>query len=101
MNPKAKKSLITGAIGIASALATIGLSQFRIVDLIRLKAQDVHFVLRGAEPVKDLVILGIDNETEADPHFLDPMMFWQQHYADAISAAAEGGGKVFVLDEAF
>jgi adenylate cyclase len=101
MSPKVKKALITGCIGIASALAVIGLSQLRIIDLIRLKAQDVHFVLRGTEPVKDLVILGVDNETEADPHFLDPMMFWQQHYADAISAAAEGGGKVFVLDEAF
>ncbi len=101
MTPRAKKALITGAIGIASAIATIGLSHFRIVDLIRLKAQDVHFVLRGARPVNDIVILGIDNETEADPHFLDPMMFWQQHYADAITAAAEGGGKVFVLDEAF
>ncbi len=105
MTPQAKKAtikaLITGAIAIASTLATIGLSHFRIVDLIRLKAQDVHFVLRGPRPVNDIVILGVDNETESDSHFLDPMMFWQQHYADAITAAAEAGGKVFVLDEAF
>lgn len=101
MTPRTQKTLIIGAIGIAATAATIGLSNFRFFDLIRLKAQDVHFVLRGARPVKNIVILGVDNETLANPDFLTPQLFWHQHYADAITAAAQAGAKVFVLDEAF
>ena len=101
MSPRLKKATIVSLIAVASAVATIGLSHFRFIDLLRLKAQDVHFVLRGSQPVKDIMILAVDNETESDPNFLDPLIFWHQHYADAITAAAEAGAKVFVLDEAF
>ena len=101
MTPRSKKTLIIGAIAAAATAATIGLSNFRFFDLIRLKAQDVHFVLRGTKPVKNIVILGVDNETLANPDFLTPQLFWHQHYADAITAAARNGAKVFVLDEAF
>lgn len=101
MTHRLKKNLVISAIAVASAAATIGLSTFRFVELLKLKAQDVHFVLRGTEPVKDIVILGIDNETLADPDFLDPSLFWHKHYADAMNAAAAGGAKAFVLDVTF
>jgi adenylate cyclase len=79
----------------------MGLASSRFFEQLKLKAQDLHFVLRGSVPVKDIVILGVDNETEANPDFLTPSLFWHQHYADAMSAAARAGAKVFVLDEAF
>jgi adenylate cyclase len=101
MTPQLKKILSLSAIAIAATAATVGLSNFRFFELLRLKAQDVHFVLRGSEPVKDILILGVDNETLANPAFLTPSLFWHEHYADAMNAAARGGAKVFVLDEAF
>jgi adenylate cyclase len=101
MTSPAKKIAILSAIAMASTATTIGLSHLRFFDLLRLKAQDVHFLLRGVRPVKDIVIVGIDNETLADPDFLDPSLYWHKHYADAMVAAQEGGAKVFVLDVAF
>jgi adenylate cyclase len=101
MNQRLRKATVIAAIAIASAGATIGLSQFRFFQLLNLKAQDVHFVLRGTQPVKNIVILGIDNATLSDPDFLDPSIFWHKHYADAMTAAAEAGAKTFVLDVTF
>ena len=101
MTQRLKKAAAIAAIAIASIAATFGLSQFRFFQLLNLKAQDVHFVLRGTQPVKDIVILGIDNTTLADPDFLDPSIFWHKHYADAMTAAAAGGAKAFVLDVTF
>ncbi len=101
MTQRLKKNLIISAIAVAAALATMGLSKFRFFELLKLKAQDVHFVLRGTLPVKDIVLIGIDNETLSNPDFLDPSLFWHKHYADAIGGAAEGGAKAFVLDVTF
>jgi len=101
MNQRAKKVTAISAIALAATAITAGLSNFRIFELLKLKAQDVHFVLRGARPVTNIVIVGVDDETLANPDFLTPQLFWHQHYADAITAAAQNGAKVFVLDEAF
>lgn len=99
MNRRAKKSAVLAAIAVAATAGTMGLSEFRFFELLKLKAQDVHFVLRGTRPVGNIVILGIDNATLE--HLLKPSLFWHDYYADAITAAAAAGAKVFVLDEAF
>jgi len=101
MTPRLKKTLSLSAIAIAAVAITVGLSNLRFFEQLRLKAQDLHFVLRGSVPVQNIVILGIDNETLADPNFLTPSLFWHEHYANAMTAAAQAGAKVFVLDEAF
>ena len=38
---------------------------FRFFQLLNLKAQDVHFVLRRTLPVKDIVIIGVDDAPKA------------------------------------
>jgi adenylate cyclase len=99
MSQRLKKAAAIAAIAIASVAATIGLSQLRFFQLLNLKAQDVHFVLRGTLPVKDIVIIGVDDDTLS--RFPEPTFFWQKYYADAMLAAADNGAKVFVLDVFF
>lgn len=99
MSQRLKKAASLAAIAVVGAAVTIGLGNFRYFELLNLKAQDVHFVLRGAQPVNDIVIIGVDNPTLE--HLLKPSLFWHDYYAEAITAAAEAGAKVFVLDEAF
>ncbi len=103
MNHRLKKALAISAIALASALGTIGLSEFRYFHLLNLKAQDVHFVLyfalRGPRPVKNIVIIGIDEKTLET--FPEPTLFWHKYYADAITASAGAGAKAFVLDVTF
>jgi adenylate cyclase len=101
MTPRLRKTVSLSAIAIAAGAITLGLSNLRFFEQLRLKAQDLHFVLRGSVPVSNIVILGVDNETLASPDFLTPSLFWHEHYADAMTAAARAGAKVFVLDEAF
>jgi adenylate cyclase len=101
MTPRLRKTLALSAVAIAATAVTAGLSHLRFFEQLRLKAQDLHFVLRGSIPVHNILILGVDNETLASPDFLTPSLFWHDHYANAISAAARAGAKVFVLDEAF
>jgi adenylate cyclase len=99
MNQGLRKAAVISAIAIAAAGATIGLSGFRFFELLNLKAQDVHFVLRGTEPVKDIVLIGIDEDTLEN--FPEPSLFWHKYYGDAMLAAARAGAKVFVLDVTF
>src|SRR3569833_1033074 len=101
MTPRSKKILSLSAIAIAAVAVTLGLSNLRFFEQLRLKAQDLHFVLRGSAPIPNIVILAVDNEPLAAPDFLTPSLFWHEHYADAIKGAARAGAKVFVLDEAF
>jgi adenylate cyclase len=99
MNRRWKKITAISAIAIGSAAATLGLSQITFFQLLKLKAQDFHFVLRGKQPVNNIVIIGIDQATLNT--FSEPSLLWQKYYADAIRAAAEAGAKVMVLDVAF
>ena len=99
MNQRLKKAVAVAAIAIASVAATVGLSNFRFFQLLKLKAQDVHFVFRGTEPVNDVVIIGVDDDTLSK--FPEPTFFWQKYYADAMLAAADNGARVFVLDVFF
>ena len=99
MSQKLKKITSLAGISFAAAILTLGLSQLRFFQLLSLKAQDVNFVLRGSRSVSNVVLIGIDDETLN--RFPEPSLFWQKYYGDAITAAADGGAKVFVLDIAF
>jgi len=69
---------------------------FKDLDL---KAQDAHFVIRGAVPTKNIQLIEIDEKSKKN--YTELSLFWHQHYADAMRAVAAGGGKVMVLDIAF
>ena len=90
---------ICAAIALGSMAITLLLAQVPFFQLLNLKAQDAHFVLRGAVPTQDIVLIGIDDK--ALNTFPELYSFWHPYYADAIRAAAAAGAKVFVLDVAF
>ena len=87
MSQQLKRAVIIAAIAVASIAATVALSNLRFFQLLNLKAQDVHFVLRGAKPARNIVLIGVDDETLNQ--FPEPSLFWQRYFADAITAAAE------------
>jgi adenylate cyclase len=102
MNKKLQKWMILGGITVAAAASTVGLSTLQFFKMLNLKAQDTHFVLRSKiadEKIKDYVIIGIDDKTLNSYPELSP--FWHKYYADAIRGAADGGGKVMILDVTF
>lgn len=86
-------------IALGSVVLTLLLAQVPVFQVLDLKANDAHFVLRGKVPTSDIVIIGIDEK--AQDKFPEPSIFWQRYYADAIRGAADAGAKVFVLDVAF
>ena len=94
-----KRAAICAAIALASVLVTVSLGHIRFFQLLSLKAQDAHFVLRGKMPTKDIVLIEMDEKT--NDKFPEPQIFWQLHYADAIQGAAGAGAKVMVVDNAF
>lgn len=99
MNKNWKRWSIGAAIAVACVVVTLLLGNIRFFQLLELKAQDSHFVLRGKAETKDIVLIGIDDK--AMNNFSEPMLFWQPYYAAAIKGAADGGGKTMVLDVAF
>jgi adenylate cyclase len=94
-----KRAAICAAIALASVVITISLGGIRFFQLLSLKAQDAHFVLRGKLPTKDIVLIEMDDKALAK--FPEPTLFWQPYYAEAIQGAADAGAKVLVLDVAF
>ena len=90
---------IGAAIALASVVLTLLLGSVRFFQLLDLKAQDAHFVLRGKVPTKDIVIIGIDDK--ALNNFPELTSFWHPYYAAAMRGAADGGAKTMVLDVAF
>src|SRR5580658_9760762 len=94
-----KRAAICAAIALASVVITTSLGGIRFFQLLSLKAQDAHFVLRGKLPTKDIVLIEMDDKTLAK--FPEPTLFWQPYYAEAIQGAADAGAKVMVLDVAF
>lgn len=99
MKRKLIRIAICAAIAVGSVFLTLGLGNVRFFQLLNLKAQDAHFVFRGKVPVKDVVIVGIDDKTLET--FPELTAFWHRYYADAMRGAALGGAKVFVLDATF
>jgi len=94
-----KRIAICSAIAVSSTIVTLALGNITFFQLLNLKAQDAHFVLRGKQPTKDIVIIGIDDK--ALNTFPEPTLFWQPYYAAAIQGAAGAGAKVLILDVAF
>ena len=52
-----KRAAICAAIALASVIITVSLGRIRFFQLLSLKAQDAHFVLRGKMPTKDIIVL--------------------------------------------
>lgn len=86
-------------IAAGSTMAAWSLSKIRFFQVLNLKAYDTHFVVRGAQPTSNIVLLTGDQK--AMDIFPEMKIFWNKHYADAIQAAGEAGAKVIGLDLAF
>ncbi|HEX4276675.1 MAG TPA: adenylate/guanylate cyclase domain-containing protein [Bryobacteraceae bacterium] len=94
-----KRVAICAAIALSATIVTLLLDDITFVQLVKLKAQDVHFILRGKQPTKDIVIITMDDR--AEDHLPEPQLFWRPYYADAIQGVAAAGAKVLLLDTAF
>jgi adenylate cyclase len=90
---------VCAAIVLASALAARALSGFRFFEVLDHKGQDLHFVVRGAQPTRNIVLVTADDKALRE--FSELRMFWHLYYAQAIKAASEAGAKVIALDVAF
>jgi class 3 adenylate cyclase len=90
---------ICALIAIVSAAAARTLSESRFFHLLNLKALDLQFVLRGRQPVSQIMLIVVDDR--ALGKISDLRLFWHPYYAEAIQAAADGGAKVIGLDLAF
>lgn len=94
-----QRRAIGAGIAAGSVIVTLLLARVPFFQTLNLKTQDAHFVIRGPIPVRDIVIVGIDEKTlNALPELES---FWHPYYADAIRGAALGGARVFVLDHFF
>ena len=84
-------------------LAAWSLRKVPFFQILNLKAYDAHFVVRrslfGAPEISKIVLLTADQK--AIDNFPEMRMFWNKHYATAITAAGEAGAKVIGLDLAF
>src|SRR5437773_4667174 len=87
------------AIAVGSVAATLLLGNLRFFQLVHLKANDFHFLVRGKRPTSNIVVIAIDQKSLNTFHEL--LMFWHPYYAEAIKAAAEGGAKVLGFDWIF
>ncbi len=96
---KRRRWAVIAAIAVGSVIATLLLGNLRFFQLVHLKANDLHFLVRGKRPTSNIVVLAIDQKSLDTYHEL--MAFWHPYYAEAINAASEGGAKVFLLDIAF
>jgi adenylate cyclase len=103
MKRKFRYWLFCALIAIGSTLAAWSLSKSKFFQILNLKAYDTQFVLRqflhGPQRTNDIILLTGDQK--AIDQFPELRVFWNKHYADAITAAAEGGAKVIGLDLAF
>lgn len=99
MNRTFQRAAVCAAVAVTGAVSTLLLAHVRFFELMQLKAQDAHFVVRGPRPVSNIAIITIDNKSLGN--FSELLAFWHRHYADAIQAAADAGAKVFVLDVTF
>jgi adenylate cyclase len=91
--------LISTAIALGSMAAARLLSGIRFFEILNLKALDAHFVLRGARPTSNIVLIFTDQK--ALDNFQELQVLWHPYYAQAIRAAGLGGAKVIGLDLAF
>ncbi|HBY58966.1 MAG TPA: hypothetical protein DEH78_04045 [Solibacterales bacterium] len=94
-----RRLLLAMVLGGVFAGATALLVRLPLVEALALKTYDLHFVLRGARPVPDVVLIAADEESLR--RIKDPLLFWHPHYAAAMRASAAAGAKAFALDVHF
>jgi adenylate cyclase len=99
MKKKLRHWALCALIAAGSTMAAWSLSEVRFFQILNLKAYDTHFVVRGAQPTSNIVLLTADQK--AMDTFPELRQFWNQHYADAIQAAGDAGARVIGLDLAF
>ena len=104
MGRKWRRIAVCAGVAIASAMSAHFLSRVQFFQLVNLKAQDLHFLLRDklsphAVPISNIVLLTIDQHSLDT--FPEVQLFWHPYYAEAIKASAAAGAKVLVLDVAF
>jgi CHASE2 domain-containing sensor protein len=104
MRRKSRRIAICAGLAVASAVSAGFLSNVHFFQLVNLKAQDTHFLLRNwisphAVPISNIILLTIDQESLDT--FPEVQLFWHPYYAEAIKAAASAGAKVLALDVAF
>jgi len=87
------------AIAAGTVASTVLLEKNRFFRLVHLKARDLHFVVRGTLPIRDIVLITMDKK--ALFAFPELLVFWHPYYATAVRAAADGGAKVLGLDVTF
>ena len=90
-------------LAVGSTLGAWSLGKLRFFQILNLKAYDAHFVARdilGKRPaITNIVLLLADQKTR--DRFREPILFWQEHYANVVRAAGAAGAKVIGLDLAF
>jgi adenylate cyclase len=94
-----KRAAICALIAAGSVILTLLMANIQFFKVVDVKAQDAHFVIRGAANTKDIILILLDDKARSQ--FPEPQMFWHPYYADAMRAVAAGGAKVMVLDVAF
>jgi adenylate cyclase len=103
MKRKWKHWVFCALIVLGSTVGTWSLGNVKFFQILNLKAYDAQFLFRdffrGPAHVSNIILLTRDQK--ALDAFPEPIMFWNKHYASAITAAAEAGAKVIGLDLAF
>ena len=99
MNKRTQRVLICALIAVGATVVTLLLSDVRFFKILNAKAFDSHFIVRGQQPTKDIVLVTADQK--ALDTFPEVQLFWHRHYADVIRAVGQGGAKVMGLDLAF
>jgi CHASE2 domain-containing sensor protein len=74
------------ALLVCGAAVTMLLGQSRFFQLLHLKAQDAHFVVRGSRATPEIILLLIDQKSL--DAIADLSILWHPYYAQAIKAAA-------------
>ena len=60
---KRKRWAVIAAIAVGSVIATLLLGNLRFFQLVHLKANDFHFLVRGKRPTSNIVVLAIDQKS--------------------------------------
>ncbi len=94
-----RRYIALAVIVASTSVATWLIGQVGFFQIAHLKAQDLHFLIRGRSSAPEIMILPIDQKSlDAIP---DLQLFWHPYYAEAIRAAADSGARVLGLDVAF
>lgn len=105
MPKKWKHWVLLAVLAGGSVVAARALDEIRFFQILNLKAYDAHFLVRnyllGPPAISNIILLTADQKAMDADSFRELREFWNKHYAEAITAAGEGGAKVIGLDLAF